>query len=250
MASIATERRGVNPQAAFAAAVCAAAVEADTEQVLGRSPYVRRARIGPWVEGAAACHRCHWRQSQRFLRNGHRNHRVLTPWGEVTVAMSRVVCVGGGSVQFEMESWLRPYQRIGEDVAAQIQRWGGLWLSLREMQAELAHLHLTPLALRTLMTRLHQVATPVVTPTLVPPVLQVDTIWVTFLTELEAAGICGDNGLELIMHDGGTGLCGATASVRFDAAEQRCPFHKLRNPYHAIRVTDDTLSHKAQRRAR
>lgn len=324
MASIATERGSVNPKAVFASALAAAqdelvkrlgagvgqGLDANIEQMLGRSAYVRRERIGPWVEVSAVCHRCQCRQSQRFLRNGHRAHTVLTLWGEVTVWVQRLVCVCGGSVQLEMDGWLRPYQRIGDDVDAQVRRWGALRLSLREMQAELAQLQLPPLALRTLNQRLHQViATPGGTaPTTIPPVLQVDAIWVpqlvptgtyhrdakgrlrpdkkrikrpifialgvwpetgqaevvawrlaakedandwlAFLSELEALGVRGDNGLELIIHDGGAGLCAALNVVHFGAAEQRCLFHKLRNLYNAIRVADDTLSHKEQRRRR
>lgn len=177
----------------------------------------------------------------------------------------------GGSVRLAMNGWLRPYQRIGEDIDAQVRCWRALRLSLREMQAELAQLHLPPLALRTLNQRLQQVAAlPAVTTaaattaTAVAPVLQVDAIWVTqlvptgtyhrdakgrrrpdkkrikrpilialgvwpdsdraevlawhladredegawlaFLSDLEAAGICGANGLELIIHDGGRPL--------------------------------------------
>jgi transposase-like protein len=74
--------------------------------------------------------------------------------------------------------------------------------------------------------------------------------WLTFLSEVEALGIRGDAGLELIIHDGGAGLCAALNIVHFGAAEQRCLFHKLRNLYHAIRVTDDNLSPKEQRRQR
>jgi Transposase, Mutator family len=33
--------------------------------------------------------------------------------------------------------------------------------------------------------------------------------WVKFLEILEAQGICGHNGLKLIIHDGGKGLCSA-----------------------------------------
>ena len=76
------------------------------------------------------------RQSQRFLRNGHRAHTVLTLWGEVTVWVQRLVCVCGGSVRLALDGWLRLYQRIGEDIDAQVRRWGALRLSLREMQAE------------------------------------------------------------------------------------------------------------------
>jgi hypothetical protein len=324
MASIATERGGVNAKAVFASALAAtqaelvkrlgeavgAGLDANIDHMLGRSAYVRRERVGPWVEVEAVCHRCKCRQSQRFLRNGHRAHTVLTLWGEVSVWVQRLVCVCGGSVQLEMDTWLRPYQRIGDDVEAQIRRWGGLRLSLREIQAELAHLHLPPLALRTLNQRLQQIAAPAVATTLAtaPPVLQVDALWVTqlvptgtyhrdakgrrrpdkkrikrpifialgvwpdtgraevlawrlaaaedtaawlaFLSELEALGVRGDNGLELMIHDGGAGLCGAFNIVHFGAAEQRCLFHKLRNLYNAIRITDDTLTRKEQRRVR
>jgi hypothetical protein len=209
-----------------------------------------------------------------------------------------------------MEGWLRPYQRIGDDVDSQVRRWGTLRLSLREMQRELAQLHLPPLALRTLNQRLQQVAaTPTTQETLcVPPVVQIDALWVTqlvatgtshrdargrlrpnkkrikrpvlialgvwpetgraevlawrlaakedeaewlaFLSDLEALGIRGENGLELIIHDGGSGLCAALRTIDFGAAEQRCLFHKLRNLYHAIRCPDETLSRQEQRRRR
>ena len=329
MGSIAREGGSVNAKAAFAAALAEAqatvvkrlgeavgqSLDANIELMLGRSAYVRRERIGPWVEVNAVCQRCKSRQSQRFLRNGHRAHTVLTLWGEVTVWMQRLVCVCGGSVRLAMDGWLRPYQRIGDDIDAQVRRWGALRLSLREMQAELAQLHLPPLALRTLNQRLQQVAATAVvppaaatTPAPVAPVLQVDAIWVTqlvptgtyhrdakgrrrpdkkrikrpifialgvwpdgdraevlawhladredegawlaFLSDLEAAGICGANGLELIIHDGGAGLCAAFHRIHFGAAEQRCLFHKLRNLYHAIRVSGENLSRQEQRRQR
>lgn len=117
-------------------------LDANIELLLGRSAYVRRERIGPWVEVDAVCQRCKCRQSQRFLRNGHRAHTVLTLWGEVTVWVQRLVCVCGGSVRLALDGWLRPYQRIGDDIDAQVRRWGALRLSLREMQAELAQLQL------------------------------------------------------------------------------------------------------------
>jgi Transposase, Mutator family len=324
MGSITRERECVNLKALFTAELAKVQTElakrlgeevgkgldARVEQMLERSAYVRRERVGPWVEVAAVCHRCKSRQSKRFLRNGHRAHTVLTLWGEVTVWVQRLVCVCGGSVELEMDGWLRPYQRIGEDVDEQIRRWGALRISLREMAAELAQLHLSPLALRTLNQRLQQVVTVSATPrpAAVPPVLQVDAIWVTqlaptgayhrdakgrrrpdkkrikrpifialgvwpetgqaevvawrlaakedesewlaFLSDLEARGIRGDDGLELIIHDGGAGLCAGLNTVHFGAPEQRCLFHKLRNLYHAIRITDDTLSRKEQQRLR
>ena len=82
-----------------------------------------------------------------------------------------------------MDSWLRPYQRIGEDVNEQVRRWGALRISLREMQGEMAQLHISPLSLRTLNTRLQQIATEPETEATVeaPPVVQLDAIWVTQL---------------------------------------------------------------------
>jgi len=62
--------------------------------------------------------------------------------------------------------------------------------------------------------------------------------WVTFLSLLEAQGVRGENGLKLIIHDGGSGLCSALRTVYFNAEEQRCLFHKLRNLYQAIHVSD------------
>jgi hypothetical protein len=60
--------------------------------------------------------------------------------------------------------------------------------------------------------------------------------WVKFLEILEDQGIRGENGLKLIIHDGGAGLCSALQTVWFDAAQQRCLFHKLRNIAKAIHL--------------
>jgi transposase-like protein len=212
-------------------------------------------------------------------------------------------------VRLDFGGLLRPYQRIWDDVDAQVQRWGALAVSLRQMRKELEHLHIGPLALRTLNQRLHQLIdlTPDGDLTEVPPILQVDAIWitrlrpngkvrrdrkgrrravkarfkcpvliamgvwpdtnrceillwqlahsedaeewVTFLSILEEQGIRGENGLKLIIHDGGGGLCSALRTVFFDADQQRCLFHKLRNIYNAIHVSDDP-SPKVRRRRR
>ena len=86
-----------------------------------------------------ACPKCRSVQSQRFSRNGSRRRQLLTRWGEVPLRWPRFVCECGGSITLDLDDWLRPYQRIGSDVDAQIQRWGALSVSLREMQGELAH---------------------------------------------------------------------------------------------------------------
>jgi hypothetical protein len=212
-------------------------------------------------------------------------------------------------VKIDFGDLLHPHQRIGHDVDIQIQRWGGLAVSLRQMRKELAHMSIGPLALRTLNERLHQLATldPNREALDVPPILQVDAIWVTllrstgevrrdrkgrlrpvkgrfkvpvmiamglwpdsdrceillwrlgqsesaeewvkFLEILEAQGIRGQNGLKLLIHDGGKGLCSALQTVWFDADQQRCLFHKLRNIYKAIRLPEN-LSDKRGRRHR
>ena len=74
-------------------------------------------------------------------------------------------------------------QRVGSDVDAQIQRWGALSVSLREMQGELAHSYMGVLDQRTLLQRLHQLQT--LTPGSderpTPPILQLGAIWFTQL---------------------------------------------------------------------
>ena len=260
------------------------ALETEIDLMLGREAYVRREKVASWVETEGVCQRCKSRQSRRFSRNGRRRRRLLTCWDEVTLWQQRLVCECGGSVRLELAGWLRPYQRIGEDVDEQIRRWGALRISLREMQEELAHLHISPLALSTLNRRLHQVRETAAAdrPLTVPPVLQVDAIWVTqllptgghrldrkgrrrpvkrrikrpifialgvwpeteyaeviawrladkedegdwlaFLSELEALGVRGENGLELVIHDGGSGLCAALNTIYFGATENVASF--------------------------
>jgi len=56
-------------------------------------------------------------------------------------------------VQVDFGDVLHPYQQIGTDVDAQIQRWGGMAVSLRRMRQELKHTSIGPLALRTLNQR-------------------------------------------------------------------------------------------------
>jgi transposase-like protein len=228
----------------------------------------------------------------------------------LAIDLPRVRCVCGGSVQIDFDGLLRPYQRIWDDVDIQIQRWGALALSLRQMRRELEHCHIGPLSQRTLNQRLHQLIhlDPGRHREDVPPVLQVDAIWVTilrpngkvrrdrkgrkrlvkgrckcpifiamgvwpeedcceillwqlgtsenaedwvrFLETLEAQGIRGENGLKLIIHDGGAGLRSALQTVWFDAQLQRCLFHKLRNIYKAIRTPEDLTPKQRRRRCK
>lgn len=72
--------------------------------------------------------------------------------------------------------------------------------------------------------------------------------WVKFLEILEEQGIRGEKGLKLIIHDGGKGLCSALQTVWFDAAQQRCLFHKLRNISQAIHLPDGLTAEQKKRR--
>jgi putative transposase len=60
--------------------------------------------------------------------------------------------------------------------------------------------------------------------------------WQTFLEGLWEAGLTPENGLSLLVADGGTGLRAAYENVYWQVPLQRCVFHKLRNIAQAIRV--------------
>ena len=74
--------------------------------------------------------------------------------------------------------------------------------------------------------------------------------WLTFLTRLEEQGVRGAQGLQLIIHDGGDGLCAALQIVHFDAAYQRCLFHKLRNIANALELPEGLSRLERTRRRR
>ncbi len=76
-----------------------------------------------------------------------------------------------------------------------------------------------------------------------------EAAWLAFLSALEAAGIRGENGLQLLIHDGGAGLCAALRIVHFDAPTQRCLFHKLRNIANALHLPEG-LSRRERTRQR
>ena len=277
--------------------------------VLGRRYHRRRSRVPRRLRRDGRCSRCGSRASHRFTRNGFRERHLLTQWGTLAIHLPRVRCECGGSVQIDFGGLLRPYQRICDALDVQIQRWAALAISLREMRRELEHLRIDPLSLRSLNQRLHQLIhlDPERDVEDVPPILQVDAIWVTqlrpngkvrrdrkgrrrpvkarfkcpifvamgvwpesdrseillwqvgsseddeqwaaFLSILEEQGIRGENGLKLILHDGGSGLRSALRTVYFGAQQQRCLFHKHRNLYRAIQVPEH-LSAKQGRRHR
>jgi transposase-like protein len=261
--------------------------------LLHRLVYERRCHLGVWVEGEGECQRCKSQAVRDFTRNGYRRRSLLTPLGWVEFWLPRVRCRCGGSVALELAGLVRPYQRISDLVDEQVRRWYRMGMSLRQLQQELEQSYIGPLALRTLLVRIQQ-SVPTSAQGGVPPIMQVDAIWVTqvlpngrtvydrkgrkrpakgrfkrpvlvalgvwpdtnqaqvlewmlaaseeadawaeFLTRLEDAGMRHENGLRLIIHDGGSGLCGALALVHFGVPTQRCLFHKLRNIAHAIHL--------------
>ena len=323
MPSLLPERRSVNGRALLLHEVSEAQAFLDhlmsqrltsrlhqaVDRLLGRWRYERRASVPDHWEQVGACQRCGSHRCDHFSRNGSRRRTLTFLDFQAHLRLPRVVCQCGGSVRLVFDGLIRPYQRIGDDVDAQIRRWSHLRLSLREMQAELAHSRLGSLGRRTLTERLHQLRelTPEIDPREVPPILQIDAIWCTqlqataeqhvdrrgrrrtrkqgrkrpifialgvwpesgrrevlawqlgaseeaqawlaFLTYLEEQGIRGANGLRLLIHDGGSGLCAALQTVDFDAAQQRCLFHKLRNIADALQL-DPQLTPKQRRRQR
>ena len=74
--------------------------------------------------------------------------------------------------------------------------------------------------------------------------------WRTFLSHLEEAGVRGETGLQLLIHDGGPGLCAALQNVYFGALHQRCLFHKLRNIAKAIQLPEGLSRQERSRRRR
>ena len=261
--------------------------------LLHRLFHQRRQGLAGWQEEEGRCQRCKSCAVRDFMRNGYRLRTLLTPLGWIEFSLPRVRCRCGGSVALEFAGLVRPYQRISDLMDEQIQRWYRMGMSLRQMQKELSTTYIGPLALRTLLLRIQQSAPPAAVGG-VPPIVQLDAIWVTqvlpnghtfcdrkgrkrmskgrykrpifvalgiwpetnqaqvlawmlteseetqaweaFLTYLEAAGIRHANGLRLLIHDGGSGLCGALPMVHFGVPTQRCLFHKLRNIAQAIHL--------------
>ena len=62
--------------------------------------------------------------------------------------------------------------------------------------------------------------------------------WEALLLPLEDRGLYRQNGLELLIHDGGSGLIAALNLLYPTVPHQRCSFHKLRNLWHSICVPD------------
>jgi len=69
--------------------------------------------------------------------------------------------------------------------------------------------------------------------------------WQTFLEGLDEAGLTPENGLTLLVSDGGTGFRAAYENVYWQVPLQRCVFHKLRNIAQAIHVPAELDRQKA-----
>ena len=70
--------------------------------------------------------------------------------------------------------------------------------------------------------------------------------WERLLAPLEMRGVYRERGLELFIHDGGTGLMAALRLMYPHIPHQRCLFHKLRNVWHAIRPSTTLTRDEAQ----
>ena len=62
--------------------------------------------------------------------------------------------------------------------------------------------------------------------------------WQSLLLPLDTRGLYRQRGLELFIHDGGSGLIAALNYLYPNIPHQRCIFHKLRNLWHAIQAPD------------
>jgi putative transposase len=162
-------------------------LEEKVTEGLGREWYERREK----TQGSSIfqCQRCGTRWRKRFSRNGSRSRELTLAIGTIAVALPRLVCECGGSVQLHLVE-LRPRQRMGDDLTALVQHWTELAYSLREMKGELDESLQSSVGLRGLSERFHQIAEQV--PNWqrrfledVPEVVALDAIWVTLLEETE-----------------------------------------------------------------
>lgn len=156
-------------------------LEAEVESCLHRGYHARRSGVHRRTH--ARCQRCGTQEARAFSRNGHRHREMVTSLGVVKFWLPRVVCTCGGSVHIPF-SMLQPYQRLWNDVLAQIERWAQLGLSLRQMQGEIGDQFSTQVGLRKLNETVRHVVKPVgIELTSVPPIVMLDAIWVTLLED-------------------------------------------------------------------
>jgi len=70
--------------------------------------------------------------------------------------------------------------------------------------------------------------------------------WEALLVSLEQRGVYRQRGVELLIHDGGSGLIAALNLLYPHIPHQRCTFHKLRNLYTAIQAPPDVSRQEAR----
>lgn len=63
--------------------------------------------------------------------------------------------------------------------------------------------------------------------------------WQTFLEKLWETGLTPENGLKMVVSDGGPGFEAAYQNVYWTVWRQRCVFHKLKNLAHALKLPQD-----------
>lgn len=176
----------INEQVRWIVARCIEeALEAEVTSLLGREWYERRQP--PGEQTAAQCNRCGSRDAQDFRRDGHYSRYLNTAWGRLKIRVPQLECVCEGSVKIPFQT-LRSRQRIWDDLEGEIRERYGWGMSLRWIKACLDARLKSSVGLRTLNERVRQMAQ-LVDPwrqrrlTDVPPVVRVDGIWITLMTE-------------------------------------------------------------------
>lgn len=159
-------------------------LETEVDRILGRKWYVRRRRAKR-KESGVYCSRCRSHQCQDFRRNGHYLRQLAMQWGRVQVQVPQAKCRCGGNVRLRYQT-LRPGQRIWDDLALEIQAEYGRGLSYRQIKVDLdSRLH-SSVGLRTLNQQVLPLGSAESSFTWlrqgeVPPVVQVDGIWITVM---------------------------------------------------------------------
>lgn len=164
------------------------ALETEVTRALGRRVY-QRCEQAAFGLSEAYCGCCRSHDRRRFRRNGHYPRFLDTHWGRISFSMPQVVCRCGGAVRIDFQT-LRRYQRMWDDLEAQIRERCGQGLSLRQTKAEVDSLLASSVGLRKLNEAVHAIAH--LAPaqreqerTDIPPVIRLDGLWIKFM---EATG--------------------------------------------------------------
>jgi transposase-like protein len=154
----------------------------EADQWLRRKSHARRKHMGS-ERGNGVCQKCGSRQVKAFSRNGYRARQLVTRLGVAHFGLPRMRCECGGSVQVTFKI-VQPYQRLWDDVVEQVETWAGIGVSLRQMQGMLGEQCHTQVGLSTLNRLVQAVDQPIDIPlSSVPPVVMLDAIWVTLLSD-------------------------------------------------------------------